>query len=281
MAGDTFTITIHVENTSKRTAIKNAKFLIGNEAGSILPTSGSSSIYVESIPAGQTGDLTIEMKTASDLAQKSYVIAVKGDFDDNQNNSYTYSENLYLPIYQEVKLGVTDVSMTPEAIGIGDTGNLMFTINNQGKAGVYNATVSLKDDAAEAEEVYLGNIAASGSAYATLCVTGIADNSDSGMVTVLISYEDSEGNVNEIEEEVACYVGEDVVMGGEEEMDPDMEYEEESGFSIGKLLIGIFIVLIVIGIIVGIIVFIVCRKKKLQAMLEADLEDGDLEDENI
>lgn len=280
MAGDTFTITIHVQNTSKRTAIRNAKFLIGNEAGSILPTSGSSSIYVENIPAGQTGDLTIEMKTASDLAQKSYVLAVKGDFDDNQNNSYTYSENLYLPIYQEVKLSLSDISMTPEALGIGDMGTLMFTINNQGKAGVYNVNVAVKGDSVEAEEMYLGNIAASSSAYASLYVTGMSDNSDTGMVTVVISYEDSEGNVNKMEEEVPCYVGEDVSWEGD--LGDEMEYEEEgSGFSFGKLLIGLFVALVIIGVIAGIVVFVVLRKKKLKAMLDDDLEDEDLEDENI
>lgn len=278
MAGQTFTLTIHVQNTSKRTAVKNAKFLIGNEAGSILPTSGSSSIYVESIPAGNTGDLTIEMKTASDLQQKSYIVAVKGDFEDNQNNSYTYSENLYLPIYQEIKLKVTDATVTPDTIGVGETGTVMFTINNQGKAGVYNVNVSTKSDAVESEETYVGNVAAAGSAYASLDVTGVADNSDSGMITVVVSYEDADGKVNTIEEDIPCLIGESSMDAYSE--DADMEMQEDGGSGIGKILLIIFILLLVAAIIAVIVIVVVMKKKKQKALLE-DLEDEDLEDENI
>lgn len=278
MAGDEFTITIHVQNTSKTTAIRNAKFLIGNEAGSILPTSGSSSIYVERIGAGETGDLTIGMKTASDLAQKSYVITVKGDFDDSNNTSFSYSENLYLPIYQDIKLGITDVSLSPESIGVGEEGTLMFTINNQGKAGVYNASVNIKSDAVTAEESYVGNIAASSSAYASVTLTGVQDNSDVCTVTAVISYEDADGTTYEMEQQVDCLVTEYSSYDlSEDEM---LEFEEEpSRFGFLKVIGIVLGVLLLIGIIVTIIIV---RKKKKSALEDFDLEDEvDVEDENI
>lgn len=273
MAGDEFTITIHVQNTSKTTGIKNAKFLIGNEAGSVLPTSGSSSIYVEKIGAGETGDLTIGMKTASDLPQKSYVITVKGDFEDSSNTSFSYTENLYLPIYQEIKLGITDVSLSPETIGINETGTLMFTINNQGKAGVYNASVNIKGDVVMAEESYVGNIAASSSAYASIDITGVQDNSDTGKITAVITYEDADGTSYEMEQEVDCYISESAMNTGDEMV--EMEFEEPSGPSIGLIIVMILIVLVIIGIIVTVVVL---RIKKKKAMLE---EEDDLEDEDL
>lgn len=279
MAGDEFTITIHVQNTSKTTAVKNAKFLIGNEAGSILPTSGSSSIYVEKIGAGETGDLTIGMKTASDLPQKSYVIAVKGDFDDSNNTNFTYSENLYLPIYQEIKLGITDVSMTPESIGVGEEGSLMFTINNQGKAGVYNASVKVDSDAVSAEESYVGNIAASSSAYASLALTGVQENPDTGTVTVVISYEDADGTTYEMEQEIDCSVSE--YSSSSDTGDEDMMVTDEptSGLSVLKVIGIIFGILVIIGVIVTVIII---RKKKKAKLEEQELEDEvDVEDEDI
>ena len=45
----------------------------------------------------------------------------------------------------------------------------------------------------EAKESYVGNIAGSSSAYATMELTGVADNSADGNITIVISYEDSEG----------------------------------------------------------------------------------------
>lgn len=277
MAGETFTLTIHVQNTSKTTSVCNGKFLIGNEAGNFLPTSGSSAVYVESIPAGKTGDIEIELKTSADLAQKNYILVVKGDFDDGKGNSFTSSDNLSVPVYQEVKLGITDVSMTPEAIGIDSEGSLMFTINNQGSAGVYNVNVSVKDDAVSCEDSYVGNIAASSSAYATLNVTGVADNSDKGTIKVVISYEDSEGNAGELEQEVTCLVSDDAAMGLEEDMDmwEDEEYEESS---INWLLVAIISLVVVAGIVVVVILIIKRRKKRAAELLDDD-DDEDGEDE--
>lgn len=280
MAGEEFTLTIHIQNTSKTTSVCNGKFLVGNEAGSFLPTSGSSAVYVESIPAGKTGDIELKMKTSADLAQKNYVLVVKGDYDDGKGHDFTYSDNLYVPVYQQVKLGVTDVSMTPESIGIDSEGTLMFTVANQGSAGVYNVNVSVKDDAVSAEESYVGNIAASSSAYATLNVVGVQDNSDTGMINIVISYEDSEGNTGTIEESVACLVGEDAPMGefGEDEFEGEEEFDD-SGIPIWLIIV---LVVLVLGAIAGvIIVLVIKKKKKMAALLEEEDGEDDLTDEDF
>lgn len=274
MAGEKFTLTVHIKNTSKSTSVNNGKFLIGNEAGNFLPVSGSSAVFIESIPAGKTGDLKIELKTAADLAQKNYILVVKGDFDDGRGNNFTSSDNLSVPVYQEIKLGVTDVTMTPEIVGVGSEGNLMFTINNQGNAGVYNVNVSVKDDAVTCEDSYVGNIAASSSAYASLSLIGAVKNEDRGTIKVEISYEDSEGNADKMEQEVACVVSDSSSMDFGEEGDEFLE-EEEEGFFNPIFLLPIFAVLAVI-IITIIIIVIKNKKKKERELFE---EDDDIDDE--
>lgn len=274
MAGEKFTLTVHIKNTSKSTSLNNGKFLIGNEAGNFLPTSGSSAVFIESIPAGKTGDLKIELKTASDLAQKNYILVVKGDFDDGKGNNFTSSDNLSVPVYQEIKLGVTDVTMTPDVVGVGSEANLMFTINNQGNAGVYNVNVSVKDDAVTCQDSYVGNIAASSSAYASLSLTGAVKNEDKGTIKVEISYEDSEGNADKIEQEVACVVSDSSSMdfGEDGEMLPE---DEEEGFFRPIFIIPILVVLAII--ITIIIVVVVKHKKKKDEELFGD--DDDIEDD--
>ena len=73
-AGSTFMLTIHVKNTSSRTAVSNIEFdLKAAEEGeddktlyaSFLPTSGSNTIYVPSIPSGGETQLQIEMSAMS------------------------------------------------------------------------------------------------------------------------------------------------------------------------------------------------------------------------
>ena len=277
-AGEVFKLTIHVQNTSKTTSVCNGKFLIGNEAGAFLPTSGSNAVFVEKIAAGETGDLEIEMKASTDLSQKNYILVVKGDFDDGKGNSFTSSDNLTLPVQQNIRLSVTDVSMSPEQLGMGAEGSLMFTINNQTNVSVQNVSVSIKDDAVTGEDVHVGDIAASSSAYATLSVTGVQDNSEKGTITVVISYEDSEGNAGTMEESIPCYVGEGVEAMTDSDFGEDYleEYEDEDdGLPVWLI---ILIVVLVVVIIIVVAVVLTKRKKKRLAQLFEDEDDFDDEE---
>ena len=282
MAGETFTITIHVRNTSKTTSVCNGKFLIGNEAGSFLPTSGSSAVFVEKIPAGETGDISIEMKTSADLAQKSYILVVKGDFDDGKGNNYTSSDNISVPVYQEVKLDVSEVSTSPGTIPIDGSGTINCTVNNKGNAGVYNVTINVKSDAVMAEECYVGNIAASSNAYATINVSGLMDNMDTGMVTLVIAYEDAEGNKGEFETDVTCFVGEGDLTGMDDGMYddeyPDEIYDDLEGMeepSLLKKLLIAGVIFCVVAVIITVIVIIVMKKRKAKLLAEGEDDFGD------
>ena len=53
-AGEDFKLTIHVKNTSKRTAVSNIKFTLSTTENEFLPKSGSSTVYVEKISSGKT-----------------------------------------------------------------------------------------------------------------------------------------------------------------------------------------------------------------------------------
>ncbi len=271
MAGDSFKMTIHVTNSSKTTNVCNGKFLIGDEAGNFLPTSGSNAVFVEKIGAGETGDIEIELKTSADLAQKNYRLMLKGDFDDGKGNNFSASESVYLPVYQEIKMNITDASMTPESIGIGSQGSLVFTINNQSSAGVYNVSVSSDDEAVSTQDSYVGNIAANSSAYATLEVKGEKDNSDKGTIQVKITYEDSDGEKGEMVLPVACLVGVDAYSDDmfDDDYYEDEDYEEGIPWWIW-LIIGIAVVVVIIVI----VILIKKKKKKLAKLMEED-DDSD------
>lgn len=276
MAGETFTLTVHVQNTSKTTSVCSGKFLVGNEAGTFLPTNGSNAVFVDKIEPGKTADLKIELKTSVDLPQKDYNLIVKGDFDDGKGNNFTSNDSFTIPVYQEIKLGITDVSLSPEVLGIGEDGALMFTINNQGKAGVYNVNVKVKDTAVTADETYVGNIAAGASAYANLTLYGEEDNSDTGTIKVVITYESADGKKGKIKQEIDCYVSEDAEL--EEDWEEDWEEEDweeeedEGGFHISKKMIAA-IAAAVLAVIVIIVLIVVRRKKRMAQLLADDGED--------
>lgn len=271
-AGDTFKLTITVQNTSSDTAVSNIQFdLKAASEGenskdtyeAFLPTSGSSTIYVPRIEKGATYDLSIEMTSRGDLTQKPYVIDVTADYEDSNNKSYKATTSVSIPIKQEARVDTGDVDIMPLSIAVGESSNVMFDVYNMGKTTIYNVQVSFISSTLEGGNVFIGKLdpGATGSVDAT--VTGIAETLDDGTVTALISYEDESGNVSTIEKNINLYV----YAALEDDMmwDDPMFYEDDMPKAGMPVWLIIIIVLLVIGVITGIIIFVKKRntsKKK-------------------
>lgn len=281
-AGDTFNLTIHVQNTSKRTSVNNVMFSLEavNEGkdedttySAFLPTSGSSTIFMDSIGAQQNADIKIEMTAKADLAQKPYVLEVKSEYEDSQNNQYSSSSNVSIPIKQVAKFDVSSIDVMPETINVGSESNVMFSIYNTGKTTLYNVKVAFVGDSVSGGDAFLGKIESGGTGNLDSMVTGAQPTMDEGIIKAVISYEDESGNKTEVEKELTLFVQEEM-MGGDM-MDPGMmeDFDEQPKAS-PKWLIVVIILVVIILAVVGIIVFIKLKKKKKnQADLNEDLDD--------
>ena len=280
-AGDTFNLTIHVQNTSKRTAVNNVMFSL--EAASegtdenttysaFLPTSGSSTVFMDSIGAQQSADIKIEMSAKADLVQKPYVLEVKSEYEDSQNNQYSSSSNVSIPIKQVAKFDVSTIDVMPESINVGGESNVMFSIYNTGKTTLYNVQVAFVGDSVSGGDAFLGKIESGGTGNVDSMVTGAQPTMDEGIIKAVISYEDEAGNKTEVEKELTLFVQEDM-MG--DMMDYDMvEGMEDEEKSNPKWLIVVIVLVLIILAVTGIIVFInIKKKKKSQAELNEDLDD--------
>ncbi|EEG72034.1 hypothetical protein CLOHYLEM_07903, partial [[Clostridium] hylemonae DSM 15053] len=82
-AGSNFKLTVHLKNTSKATRVSNMLFDLKaptegadeqTTSPAFLPSSGSSSIYLDGIKAGGAADITIQLNAKADLLQKPYSI---------------------------------------------------------------------------------------------------------------------------------------------------------------------------------------------------------------
>lgn len=286
-AGDTFNLTISVQNTSSKTAVSNIQFDLKaaqegtgteNTYEAFLPTSGSATIYVERIAPGETTDISIEMSARSDLSQKPYVITVEADYEDEENNPYTATTNVSIPVQQEARVDTSEAEVLPESIPVGNSSNVMFSIYNMGKTTLYNVQVAFEGESISGGATFLGKIEPGATGSVDVMVDGIAPTMDDGMVTAVISYEDEAGNVSTLEKEIMIFVYEeyyDETFYPEDGYyeDPYM-YEEEGTGGINIWMIA-GIVVVVIGVVVTIIVVAVKKKKKKEALLKEmeDLED--------
>lgn len=284
IAGETFTLTIHVKNTSQTADVTNVLFdMQAKEEGkdedskfaAFLPTSGSSSVYVDSIAPGASKDLVIEMSAKSDLAQKPYVLDVNMKYDAKDSFDLTDTASVSIPIYQEQRCETGDAEIMPSDITVGSQANIMFDVYNTGKTTLYNVWVKFEGDSIDGGDSFLGTIASGATGSVDTMVTGAAPTMDDGTIKALISYENESGVVTTIEKELQLFVSEEMMedftdpsMG----MDGEMMGMEEMEGGGNKFILPIVIVVIV-AVIAGIIVAVRIRKKKKeQAELTADLE---------
>ena len=289
-AGDTFTLNIDVQNTSTSEKVSNIQFdlkadsektdegdVTGYEA--FLPTSGSSTIYVDSIEPKGEKTISIEMTSRSDLAQKPYVITLKALYEDGANNSFEANSNISIPVKQKARIDTSDPEISPDYIGVGESSNVMMEIYNLGKTTLYNVKVSFEDGNLEGGNGFVGKIAPGETGYVDVMVNGAADNEDSGICVMTITYEDEAGNPDTLEKEIPLTVYDMGDMEGDMEyMEGDMEYMDGDYEMEGRNYTRIIVVVIVVVVIAAIVtLIIILKKRKKKKEREKELEELELD----
>lgn len=283
-AGETFTLTIHVQNTSRSASVTNVLFdMQAKEEGkdedskfaAFLPTSGSSSVYVDSIAPGASKDLVIEMSAKSDLSQKPYVLDVNMKYDATEAVDLTDTASVSIPIYQEQRCETGDAEVMPTDITVGGQANVMFDVYNTGKTTLYNVWVKFEGDSITGGDSFLGTIASGATGSVDTMLTGAAATMDDGKIKAIISYENESGVVSTVEKELELFVSEEMMedfsdpsmgMGG------DMGMEEMEGGGGNRFILPIVIIAVVLVIVVIVVLTRIRKKKKEQAELTADLD---------
>ncbi|MDE5939838.1 MAG: hypothetical protein K2H37_12245 [Lachnospiraceae bacterium] len=280
-AGETFTLMIHVKNTSRDTAVTNVLFDMQaaqegedktNTYSAFLPTSGSSSVYMEQIAPNTSADIEIEMTAKADLAQKPYVLDVNMKYDAGMVFDLTDKASVSIPILQESRFDTSIPEVVPDSIEVGSQSNVMFSIYNTGKTTLYNVQVKFIADSIAEASAFVGNLQSGNTGNVDVMLTGAAPTMDDGIVKLEISYEDDAGNVTTEEKEITLFVNEvmmDDMMMGDDMMGGDMMMEGEEG---GKPKTGLIVVGVSGAVVLaaaGLGVFLKLRKRKRAAAAEA------------
>lgn len=296
-AGDTFSITVHVKNTSETTAVSNVLFNLqsdsettttsssgsssssssssGNSSSTtyaaFLPTSGSSSIYQSSIAPGQTVDLVLEMSARADLTQKPYVLNVNTTYDAAGKTDITDKASVSIPIWQKSKFDTGEESVTPGMLGVGESGSISFSIYNTGRTTLNNIWFRFRDENVTGDDVYVGTITSGSTGYVD--ASFVAEAPNDGTVHGIVDYEDDRGNVTTVEKEFAVNIEEG--YSAYTEMPPENadDFETTPTFPTWAK------ILIILGIVAAaVIALVVTLRKVKEKKKEKELED-DITDE--
>lgn len=272
-AGQTFTLTLHLQNTSKATTVKNMVFDIqaASEstdttyvAAAFLPTAGSSTVFVDQIAPGATKDISMEMEARSDLAQKPYVVNVKMNYEDESVNAYENTASVSIPVRQEARVDTSSIEVMPESIEVGSEANVMFSIYNIGKTQLYNTTVRFIGDSVSGGETYLGNVAPGATGNVDAYLSGAAATMDDGTIKIEITFEDEAGEATTVEKQMTLFVSEPVYPEMDMGMMEDPAMEQGGGFKLWYVLVP----LVLIAAIVAVLVVLRKKNKKKKAREE-------------
>lgn len=274
-AGDTFTLNLGIENTSKRTAVSNLEFTLeaavegkdDNTYSAFLPTSGSNTIYIDKIAAGGKADISIDLTAKADLIQKPYVMKINMAYEDDDYNAFTEDSSVSIPVKQISKFETSSPEITPESIMVGEESNIMFSIYNTGKTKLYNVSVKFLGDSIEGGDCFIGPLESGATGNVDAMVTGAAPTQDDGVIKAEITYEDESGNVTKEEKDITLVVDEAV----SDNMLDDMGDMEEETTTKSPVPLIIVIVVILLAIIAGGVVFF--SRKKHKKAIENELEE--------
>lgn len=247
-AGETFTLTLHMENMSKKTAVSNIKLTLSTVDNEFVPVSGSNTLYIEKIGSGETADISVEMQAKTNLGSKTYILTVASEYEDRYNAVYTDTANVSISVVQEARISVTEVEVSPETIEVGDESNVMFSINNQGRTELYNVNVTVSGAGIKENVDFVGNIPSGGTGYVDVYVMGEnVTTEENGFITVTIAYEDAEGNVGEYTEEYTLSV-EEVQVEEIEDIIPE-DFVEKKQAPIVPIICVVVVVVVIIALV--------------------------------
>lgn len=290
-AGESFMLTLHLQNTSTATSVNNMVFEIeaaveGKDEdttyAAFLPTAGSSTIFVDRMEKNGTKDIQIELEAKADLTQKPYAVDVNMSYEDEHVNAYTSTSSVSIPVKQEARVDISAPEVMPGSISVGSEANIMFNIYNMGKTKLYNVQVKMDSDTISGGDAFVGNLDSGATGAVDMYVTGQSPTMDDGTVKIQITYEDEAGESTAIEKEISLFVSEasmEDFMGDDSMMD-DYEIEGEGGGTTSTIVVLVIIGVIVIAVVAG-IVYMKRKKKKEQMSLEEDLLEADDDDTDL
>lgn len=276
-AGSNFKLVIHLKNTSKKTAVTNMLFDLqapatgtgeAAEAPAFLPVSGSSSIYLDKIPADGTKDISIDLNSRADLIQKPYSITMTMKYEDGNAAQFEGESSLAIPVTQEARFEFSEIQIMPDTVAVYEEANITCNVYNLGRVKMYNVKAKFEGDAIEGDEQFIGNLESGATGTIDGIVTAVAESYDESNCKLVLTYEDDSGKEYSVEQPFTMTVT--------AEMEPaDMEMmtdiPEEVGSPVG-LIIAIIAVVVVAAAIVT-VVLLKKRKKKIQSSEEEELLD--------
>ncbi len=268
-AGDDFNLKMSFLNTSKTVDVSNIKVTVSSADGVFTPTDTGNTFFLEGIPSKQNVERELLLHVKPDAEQKSYMLTVDFEYEDDKGNPYTAKETMSVRVLQSPRLVTGQLNLMTDTF-VGQPVSIYLDFYNMGKSILYNLMVSVEGDfQGQNLSYYVGNFESGRTDFFDVAITPMSAGTQTG--SVLFSFEDANGKPVEVRKEFTLNVTEMMQEGpmlDENGMpiNPDMGMPGMDGMPGGapkvSLLVYIIIGVVVLGI--GAVVFIILRKRHVR-----------------
>lgn len=273
-AGKEFTLELTLFTTSGNTNLEDV--MVGltfpTDSKNVSLASGSMNTYVGAMAPNETRTISYKMVTDATMEPGSVNITVQL----TSKNGEAATSPISIPVTQPERFEITNVE-APETMMMGEEGYLSVTFVNKGKSAINNLTAEIQGEnlANPGQSQFLGNVAAGTENSVDFSVMASAEGVINGKV--ILSYENSKGEVATLEKEFSCTVEampaiDDPGMMDPGMMDPTMGEDVNSGMPIW----GWALIVVGVGAVVAVVVVVIRKKKAAKKLAELEDEDEDI-----
>lgn len=272
-AGKEFTLELTLFTTSGNANLQDVMVGLNfGELKGVSLASGSMNTYVGEMAPNTTK--TISYKMITDATIEPGAISINVNLTSKNGEAATAP--ISIPVTQPERFDITNME-APETIMMGEEGYLSVTFVNKGKSAINNLSAEIQGDnlANPGQSQFLGNIAAGTENSVDFSVMASAEGVINGKV--ILSYENSKGEVATVEKEFSCTVEampviDDPGMMDPGMMDPTMGEDVEGGMPIW----GWALIVVGVGAVAAVAVVVIRKKQAAKKLAQLEDEDEDI-----
>ena len=232
-AGDSFDLVMTLKNTSAGQYVQNMRLTITSEEDTLIPLSGSNTLYIDRIDKDSTYELRYPVRANMQVPDHPVKVDVSIEYEDSKVAAQSASQSLVVDVEQNRRVKVDEPVLDNTAPMAGDSITASLQVINEGRTILYNVTVIAQCDNENIilpVSSYLGNIEGGTSKKAELDL--IPTMAGDYNVTLQISYEDAMGEQFSETKSLSFYTMEEESYDSYSPMDDyysDDMYVDESG----------------------------------------------------
>lgn len=262
MAGDEFTVSITLKNTSEKQSVQNMAVTVSCDCPNLSLQNDTSTIYIGKLGKGKTTDIELSYKADLDTPAGRYNIVLAIEYENNDAATLSSSGTVPITIGQPLRVEM-ETPQVPESVNAGDTMPLSFQVMNMGRSTVYNVRIELSAPGLiPSETAFIGNMEPGTAMPGEMDVfVGTKNMSEgyegddkygysNGKITLI--YEDAEGQEYTSEIEFSTTINPPIIV-------PTSAEPEEEPEKAGQWWVSIVIGIIVIS---GLVSWLVIRNKR-------------------